>query len=448
MMDTKEKILLTALDLFSRNGFEAVSVSMIADEIGITKGALYKHYTSKRDIFDAIVHRMEENDSQMAQSFDLPEDLFDFMPEAYRNTKLMDVCAFTLSMFVYWTEDRFASQFRRMITLEQYRDAEMNRLFQQYLGSGPLSYMEDIFREMFSKTVYSCSSRLLAVDFYGPVFMLISIYDGMDDQKKAAVMLKEHIESFVYRLGLDPESEVYRMTYPRSQKYMTPELMSMIMGPNPIKLEEELLENNSILPGSIVCDLGSGNGLTSVFLAIEYGFKVYASDLWSDPAENRRFFRSMGIPDENIIPVKADAMALPFEQEFFDAVVSVDSYNYFGRDKAYLGEKLLPFVKHGGYIYIAVPGMKKDCHDNLPEELLLSWSPEQMDFMHDADYWRSMIADTEGIEIISLKEMRSNREVWNDWLMQENEYAVGDRKSMEAGAGNYLNFIQIILRKK
>lgn len=238
------------------------------------------------------------------------------------------------------------------------------------------------------------------------------------------------------------------MNYPLSEKYDTPELMAKIMGPNPLKLEEELLADHRIPSGATVCDLGSGQGLTSVFLAKEYGFRVYAADLWSDPEENRLFFAVMGLTDEQIVPVKADAEALPFEKEFFDAVVSTDSYNYFGRDPAYLDEKLLPFVKPGGYIYIAIPGMKQDCHDHLPPELLLSWTPEQMDYMHDTAYWTDMVSECKGAEVLSVSEMASNEEVWADWLKQENEYAVGDRKSMEAGAGKYLNFIKIVLRKK
>ena len=237
------------------------------------------------------------------------------------------------------------------------------------------------------------------------------------------------------------------MKYVLSQKYDTPKLMSKIMGPNPVKLEEELLLDCKIPKGSVVCDLGSGQGLTSVFLAKEYGFKVYASDLWSDPEENRKFFREMGLADEQVIPVKADAEALTFEKEFFDAVISTDSYNYFGRNEEYLDSKLLPFVKHGGYIYIAIPGMKKDCHNNLPSELLLSWTPEQLDYMHDVDYWTSMVSKCRGAEIISVSEMESNDEVWADWLRQENEYAVGDRRAMEAGGGRYLNFIKIVLRR-
>ena len=238
------------------------------------------------------------------------------------------------------------------------------------------------------------------------------------------------------------------MKYVLSEKYDTPELQSKIMGPNPVKLEEELLFENMIPAGSRVCDLGSGQGLTSVFLAKEYGFTVYAADLWSQPEENRVFFREMGLADDCIIPVKADAEALPFEKEFFDAVVSVDSYNYFGRDPEYLDKKLLPFVKKGGYIYIAIPGMKKDCHSDLPRELLLSWTPEQLDYMHDVEYWTNMVGRCTGAQVVKIQEMESNDEVWADWLRQENEYAVGDRKSMEAGGGKYLNFISIVLRKK
>lgn len=238
------------------------------------------------------------------------------------------------------------------------------------------------------------------------------------------------------------------MKYIKSEKYNTPKLQSKIMGPNPVKLEEELLIDCKIPKCSVVCDLGSGQGLTSVFLAKEYGFIVYAADLWSNPEENRKFFDEMGLDCSQIIPVKADATDLPFEKDFFDAVISTDSYNYFGRDEHYLDEKLLPFVRSGGYIYIAIPGMKKDCHENLPKELLLSWTPEQLDYMHDVQYWKRIVESSQGAEVVTVEEMESNSEVWDDWLRQENEYAVGDRKAMHAGGGKYLNFIKIVLRKK
>lgn len=238
------------------------------------------------------------------------------------------------------------------------------------------------------------------------------------------------------------------MNYIKTEKYNNDLINQKIMGPNPLKLEEELMLNNKIPAKSMVMDLGSGQGITSVFLAKEYGFKVYATDLWSNPKENQDFFKLMGLTKENILAVKADATDLKFEEEFFDAVICIDSYNYFGRDEKYLDDKLLPYVKKGGFIYLAITGMKKDCHDNIPKELLLSWTSEQLDYIHDIEYWKNIMSKSNNSKIISIYEMKSNEECWNDWIKCDNEYSINDRKSIEAGALKYLNFIAVILQKQ
>ena len=233
-----------------------------------------------------------------------------------------------------------------------------------------------------------------------------------------------------------------------SKKYDIPEINERIMGPNPLKLQEELLFGHMIPEGSTVMDLGSGQGVTSLALAKDYGFMVYATDLWSDPSENMIFFRKMGLTEKQIVPIKADANDLPFAKDFFDAVVTTDSYNFFGRDVEFLPNKLLPFVKRGGYVYIVIPGFKTDCHDDLPPELLLSWTPEQLEYIHDMDYWSQMISAASEADIISINEAECDEEAWADWLKCDNEYARGDRKTIEAGGGKYLNFINIVLRRK
>ena len=238
------------------------------------------------------------------------------------------------------------------------------------------------------------------------------------------------------------------MIYVKSLTYGAPKYRAKIMGPNPIKLAEELLINHKISPNAKVLDLGSGQGLTSVFMAKEYGFRVWAADLWSNPEENRAFFIEEGLSPQQITPVKADAENLPFEPNFFDAVISIDSYNYFGRNDTFLDAKLLPFVKKGGLIYLSFPGMKHNCHSNLPKELLLSWTPEQLDYMQDIDYWRRTFEHAKGARLLSISEMESHDEVWQDWLEQDNPYAIGDRKSMTAGGGAYLNFIAVVLQKE
>ena len=102
------------------------------------------------------------------------------------------------------------------------------------------------------------------------------------------------------------------MKYFKSEKYNTPELQAKIMGPNPVKLEEELLINHSIPEGSVVCDLGSGQGLTSVFLAKEYGFTVYAADLWSDPEEKNMDLPYM-LPTCGVIRRKIENSLMPWD---------------------------------------------------------------------------------------------------------------------------------------
>ena len=238
------------------------------------------------------------------------------------------------------------------------------------------------------------------------------------------------------------------MNYPRANR-MNPDLIKHnIMGPNPAKLLEELLNKFPLEPGQTVMDLGCGQGVTSIMLVKEYGLKVFAVDLWISASENWQRFRKEGLTREQIVPIHEDAHQLPFADEFFDAVVSIDSYHYFGLDKAYLGKHLLPLVKPGGDLLLVVPGFHRDVHADIPKELLLTWSAEDLDTIHDADYWRDVISATDGVEIIAIEEMESNENCWEDWLATDNEYAVMDRAPMNAGAGKYMNFVAIALKKK
>lgn len=249
------------------------------------------------------------------------------------------------------------------------------------------------------------------------------------------------------------------MNFPKANSFALPVVQAKIMGPNPLKLCEELLDGaqqqgglrQGACPprGAVVCDLGKGTGITSVMLVREYGFDVHAVDLWSNPEENCAFFRDMGLSNESIHPVKADAsQGLPFPPDFFDAVVSVDSYNYYGRDPRYLGEKLLPYVKEGGTLHLAIPGMLHDCHDCLPDCLLLSWTPEQLEYMHDMTWWLAMLAQTPNIDIEDMHLMECTEEAWADWVACDNPYAEGDRAAVAAGALDYLATIAVRLRKK
>lgn len=195
MTDTKEKILTAALHLFARDGFEAVSVSSIAGELGITKGALYRHYADKRDIFDSIVRRMEQRDAEQAHDFALPETAPELDPEAYRRATIDSIFAFSRAQFRYWTEDSFAADFRKMLTLEQFRDADMMALYQQYLAAGPLRYVTDLLAALGLP-----DPEVSAAGIYAPMFLLYTVYDGAADKAAVTCSLDALLDSVLAEL--------------------------------------------------------------------------------------------------------------------------------------------------------------------------------------------------------------------------------------------------------
>ena len=208
MSDTREKILMTALRLFARDGYEAVPVSRIAGELGMTKGALYKHYKNKRDIFNSIVERMYQIDAQRAEKYEVPQVKYEIQPKAYQNQSVEKIMDFTIAQFFFWTEDDFASDFRKMLTLEQYRSKEMAELYSQCIAAGPVAYMEDLFRELIQKGVLKKENpRQLAVEYYAPLFLLISMFDKTGEKVDYATILRNHTEHFMQSYGVDSEEK-------------------------------------------------------------------------------------------------------------------------------------------------------------------------------------------------------------------------------------------------
>ncbi len=181
MGNRKEEILIVALHLFARDGYEAVSVSQIAGELDMTKGALYRHYKSKRDIFDCIVQRMEQQDGEQAAEYDMPEEDKEKMPEKYETASL----------------DDFASSFRKMLTLEQFRNEEMQNLYQQYLVSGPAEYVKDLFKNMEIK-----NPEEKAVKFYANMFFYYSVYDGAADKAKVKCQFEHMLNKIVEEMKI------------------------------------------------------------------------------------------------------------------------------------------------------------------------------------------------------------------------------------------------------
>lgn len=194
MSDTKEKILQTSLYLFALDGYEAVSVKRIADELDISKGALYKHFKNKRDIFNSIVQRMNELEAKQDYKICVPEKALTETMEAFRKRAFELLRKNTYAMYHFWTEDNFARDFRRMLLLEQFRNPEMNDLYQNYLVTGPMVQLQNFFASL-----QKPQPDMLAYKFYSQIFFLISMIDSTDNVINTETILQEHIDDFAER---------------------------------------------------------------------------------------------------------------------------------------------------------------------------------------------------------------------------------------------------------
>ncbi|MCO7263684.1 SAM-dependent methyltransferase [Dickeya zeae] len=234
------------------------------------------------------------------------------------------------------------------------------------------------------------------------------------------------------------------LTTPFTDSYDSAFLLDTMMGPNAMRITEEMAAQLPITPGMRILDLGCGKGISSILLAKKYDVTVFAADLWITPTENARRFASQGV-DSHIIPLLLDVTKeIPFAQEYFDMIISVDAWQYFGSNDSMLA-KMLPFVKPNGLIAVAVPGFIQDYSEgNLPEVVKPFWTPDW--YFYSRHWWRTLWEKEPGIEILQLREMDSCQQAWDDFmpctLAQEMMVPI-----MEAGAGAYFNMIQLVGRK-
>ena len=231
------------------------------------------------------------------------------------------------------------------------------------------------------------------------------------------------------------------------RQYFTKEYL---MGPNSFRLLEELLRRNPFETRfDRTLDLGCGMALTSVFLANETPAKsVYAFDLWVNATDNLKRIRSLSLEDR-IVPIHGDALDMPFAQDWFDAVVSVDSYHYFGCREGIFAEKILPFVRQDGTVMIAVPGLREEPQGEM-RTLFETWAEgdDSLCFRTVA-WWKALLEKECGDRCdIAVLEVECVDAAWEDWFNTGHKYGIRDREFLSRGLDRFLNFPLIYVRKK
>ena len=197
-MDTKHKILDEALTLFSEKGFANVFVNEIAERVGIKAPSLYKHYKSKQAIFDAIIDEMNHRFEQQAQALTIDGTDPAADAEVYKNMDEDHLVKLGTDLFKYYLHDSYTRRFRKMLTIEQFQDKDLARVYSQQYFDMPLSYQGMLLGLLVSQGLLVTDNvPIMTLHFYAPIYMLLTVCDREPEREQEALkLMEEHIRQF------------------------------------------------------------------------------------------------------------------------------------------------------------------------------------------------------------------------------------------------------------
>ena len=247
----------------------------------------------------------------------------------------------------------------------------------------------------------------------------------------------------------DEALQKYRVDrFPRSAEYDPAWVHKNEMGPNVLWMTEALTQVMEITSGMRVLDLGCGTAMSSIFLAKEFKSEVWATDLWISATDNLRRIREAGLEDR-VFPIHAEAHALPSADDFFDAIVSLDSYHYFGTDVHYLEFYLLKLLKPGGQIGIVSPASPERISTPPPSYLGKEWY-----WMNTVDWWRDLWSRTPGLEVELAELLPEGWDLWVRWHEFLNASGSRNRPAevkeldqLRADGGRHLGFVRMVAER-
>lgn len=242
----------------------------------------------------------------------------------------------------------------------------------------------------------------------------------------------------------DRDQRLVSDQFPRSSAYHPDWVMANAMGSNSMWLTEWLSTVMELQPGMRVLDLGCGRAVSSVFLAREFDVQVWATDLWISASENIQRIRDAGCLDR-VFPLHADARSLPFAAGFFDAIIVIDSFSYYGTDDLYLNY-LANFVKPGGQIGIAGAGIMRE-FEVVPDHLREMWT-EDFWCLHSADWWRRHWARTQIVDVEVADTMEDGWKTWIAWHETAHPDNNLELDTLKADRGENLGYIRMVGRRR
>ena len=197
-MDTKQRILDEALTLFSERGYANVFVNDIAEKVGIKAPSLYKHYKNKQAIFDAIIDEMSSKFEQQAQALSINGTNPTADAEVYRSMDEDHLIKLGNDLFTYFLHDSYTKRFRKMLTLEQFKDKDLARVYSEQYFDRPLSYQGMLLGLLVAQGLLVTENvPIMTLHFYAPIYMLLTVCDREPEREQEALELMEkHIRQF------------------------------------------------------------------------------------------------------------------------------------------------------------------------------------------------------------------------------------------------------------
>jgi len=232
--------------------------------------------------------------------------------------------------------------------------------------------------------------------------------------------------------------------FPKASRYAPEWILKHGMGSNPLWMTEWLAEKLELRSGMRVLDLGCGYAASSIFLAREFGVQVWATDLWVPASDNWARISEAQLTD-SVFPLHCDARALPYASEFFDAIVAVDCYPYFGTDDLYLNY-LAQFVKPGGQMGIVGAGLIDEMPTQVPEHLREFWT-QDLWALHSVAWWRRHWERTGLVTIEYAETMADGWKLWSAWHHRVAPFNATEIKAVEEDAGRHLCYIRLVARR-
>lgn len=189
---TKDKIFDTALDLFSKKGYDSVSVRTIASEVGIKESSIYNHYSSKKDILMSILNYFEEYFKGNPLDDESIRKLLEENPEEFYHQGS--------EMFKQQIFEEKILKIMKLIFVQMYQIDEVKEFFLREILGGSTDFWSDVFEILIQKNVIGsdCNPNKLAEMYFGfSMFKLWEIFLKYDDFPKAEIeIMFDEVEEY------------------------------------------------------------------------------------------------------------------------------------------------------------------------------------------------------------------------------------------------------------